>query len=353
MTSKAEIRRANRARKRTQRLAKVASRPVPDILKGNRRRALLAAISLTFVFIFVSICVVDCLLRDPSELHPERREYTFRLFTICSNMVSAVACFLSIPFAVEGVRKNTYDIPEWCVTIHYMGAVSVSITFIFAVFLILPVKGLYLAFGGPNLFMHLICPVLCICAFMFLQSEHLMTWKHSCLSLIPFVIYATVYFIEVVALGVEGGGWRDIYQLNTMVPVAVSLPIMVGLALGLSRALGLMHNLISTRQAVMDQRIAIAFADKVPEDSLDGQVAKLARRHAKGESFGEYIVIPKMLLEDLNGKFGNEHTMDNLCRMYLDYYLAEKAEGNPESQIPEALVPEVAEEPKDKPSVGA
>ena len=35
--------------------------------------------------------------------------------------------------------------------------------------------------------------------------------------------------------------------------------------------------------------------------------------------------------------------MDNLCRMYLDYYLAEQAERNPESQVPAGLMPGVDE----------
>ena len=323
MAGKAKQRAARREARRSARLAKVAGRSIPEILKGNRRRALLAAVSCGFVFLFVFISVMACLLMPATDGHIMRGEASFRFFTVCSNLFSALACFLSVPFAVEGVRKNEYRIPEWCIALHYMGATTVAVTLIFSIFLIAPVKGLEIAFGGVNFFLHFLCPLMCICAFIFLQSECRMGWRHTLLSLVPFFIYATVYFIEVVVIGAEAGGWDDFYQLNTRLPVALSLPIMVALALGLSRLLGFLHNRTSTAQDVMDQRIAIAFADQAPEDTLDGQIQLLAERHAKARGDRDYVVIPKPLLRDLNAKFGNEHTMDNLCRLYLDYYLAE------------------------------
>lgn len=322
MASKAQQRAARREARRSARLAGVAGRPIPEILKGNRRRALLAAFSCGFVFLFVFISVVVCLLTPAGNGHIMRGEASFRFFTVCSNLFSALVCLLSVPFAVEGVRRNEYRIPAWCIALHYMGAVTVSITLIFSIFLIAPVKGMDIAFGGVNFFLHFLCPLLCVCAFIFLQSEHRMTLGHSMLSLVPFFIYAAVYFAEVIVIGEANGGWEDFYQLNTRLPIAASLPLMIALALGLSRLLGFLHNLTSTRQEIMDQRVAIAFADKAPEDTLDGQIQLLAERHAKAKAFGEYVVIPKTMLADLNAKFGNEHTMDNLCRLYLDYYLA-------------------------------
>lgn len=319
--------------------ARAAEKPLPKIMQGNRRRAFLAAISCTIVFVAVVICVVDCLITQPSDVHPERGIYTFRLFTVFSNLVSAFACFVSIPFAIEGVRKNSYSIPEWVVTIHYMGATSVCITLIFAICLILPFAGSYLAFGGPNFFMHLVCPVLCICAFLFLQSSHTMRAPHAFISLLPFFGYAVVYFINVVVNG-DTSGWRDIYQLNTRVSVVISLPAMLLFAWCVSRTLGTLHNVISARQAAIDERLALAFAPATDEDTLDGQVQKLAermaaRQRAAGGESG-YLLIPKVMLEDLNDEFDNEHTMDNLCRLYLDYYLDAMRE---KADTAEAAVP--------------
>ena len=317
----AKQRHARREARRTERLMKAASKPIPEILKGNRRRALLAAIACTFVAIAVLACVVSCLVIQPSDLHPERGIRTFRLFTVFSNLVSATGCLLAIPFAVEGIRKNTYHIPEWCVTLHYMGATSVAITFIFAIFLILPFKGTYLAFGGPNFYMHLVCPVLCILAFLFLQSEHRMRWPHSLIALVPFVVYATIYFIKVVATGEGAGGWRDVYQLNTMVSVWISLPIMVCLALFVSRSLGILHNLISSQQALMDKRIAIALADETPGETSEAEAAELARTWAESSVADSYIVIPRVLLEDLSRKAGDGRSTESLCLTYLSNYL--------------------------------
>ena len=299
---------------------------LPAILRGDRRRALLTLLSCSAVFLLVSGAVGAYMLGTPSEAYPERAEFTFRLFTVLSNLLSAVGCFLSIPFAVEGVRKNRYRIPEWCITILYMGATSVALTFLFSVFLIAPVKGTQLAFGGSNFFMHLVCPILCVCAFLFLESEHRMARRHALVALIPFVAYATLYFIKVVVIGEENGGWRDIYMLNTAVPVWVSLPIMIGLAVGVDLALGALHNLISARQQAWDERHAISFSERVEGDTLDAEIEKMARKHAEKEPFDNYMIIPTRALEVLNVKFGNEHTMDNMCRLYLDFYLAAKEE---------------------------
>lgn len=319
--TKDEKRRAREARLMAKYRARAAARPLPSIMQGDRRRALLATVSLLIVFVAVVSAVIACLLETPSELHPERGAATFHLFTVFSNCVSALACFLSLPFAVEGIRKNRYDIPEWCLTLHYAGAVSVCITMIFTFCFIFPFKGPELAFGGPNLFMHVICPILCICTFLFLESEHRMTMVNTLVSLIPFAAYAVVYYINVVVLGEAGGGWRDIYMLNTMVPLWVSMPMMILLAFGVSKALGALHNVISMRQAAIDERLAIAFSPKADEDTLDGQIALLAeQRVAKGYA-GSYIAIPEAALADLGHKFGDEHTVDNMCRLYLDCYL--------------------------------
>ena len=299
---------------------------MPAILRGDRRRALLSLLICSAVFLLVSAAVGAYMLGTPTETSPERAAFTFRLFTVLSNLLSAAGCFLSIPFAVEGVRKNRYNIPEWCITILYMGATSVAITFLFSVCLIAPVMGPQLAFGGSNFYMHLVCPVLCVCAFLFLESDHEMGWKHTLVALLPFLAYATVYFIMVVVIGEENGGWRDIYKLNTFVPVWVSLPIMLAVAVGVARGLAAAHNAISKRQQAWDERHAITFTERVDGDTLDAEIEKMARKHAAKEPFENYMIIPLRALEVLNAKFDNEHTLENMSRLYLDYYLGAKAE---------------------------
>ena len=79
---------------------------VPMLLRGDRRRAFLALLSCTAVALLVGAAVGAYMLGTPSETTPERAASTFRLFTVLSNMLSAMGCFLSIPFAVEGIRKD-------------------------------------------------------------------------------------------------------------------------------------------------------------------------------------------------------------------------------------------------------
>ena len=299
---------------------------VPMLLRGDRRRAFLALLSCTAVALLVGAAVGAYMLGTPSETTPERAASTFRLFTVLSNMLSAMGCFLSIPFAVEGIRKDRYHIPEWCITILYAGATSVAVTFLFSVLLIAPIMGTQLAFGGSNFYMHLMCPILCVCAFLFLESEHKMGVIHTIIALLPFLAYATVYFIQVVVIGEANGGWRDIYKLNTFVPFWVSLPIMLAMGYGVARGLAAAHNVISRRQAAWDEQHAISFSERVEGDSLDAEIEKMAKKHAEKEPFGSYMIIPIRALETLNQKYDNEHTLENMCRLYLDFYLAAKLE---------------------------
>ena len=299
---------------------------VPMLLRGDRRRAFLALLSCTAVALLVGAAVGAYMMGTPSETTPERAASTFRLFTVLSNLLSATGCLLSIPFAVEGIRKDRYHIPEWCITILYAGATCVAVTFLFSVFLIAPVMGTDLAFGGSNFYMHLICPILCVCAFLFLESEHKMKFWHTILALLPFLAYATVYFIMVVVIGEANGGWRDIYKLNTFVPVWVSLPIMLALGYGVARGLAAAHNAISRRQAAWDEQHAISFSERVEGGSLDAEIEKMAKKHAEKEPFESYLLIPTRALETLNAKYDDEHTLENMCRLYLDYYLAAKME---------------------------
>ena len=106
-----------------------------------------------------------------------------------------------------------------------------------------------------------------------------------------------------------------------MVSVWISLPIMVCLALFVSRSWGILHNLISSQQALMDKRIAIALADETPGETSEAEAAELARTWAESSVADSYIIIPRVLLEDLGRKAGDGRSTESLCLTYLSTYL--------------------------------
>lgn len=290
-------------------------------MTSDRRRAALALVSCSLVFIAVLSVVVYCLLAEPTEDIPERGRQTFHLFTVCSNLMSALGCGLSIPFAVEGLRKGKYDIPEWCITLLFAGATSVCVTFVFACLFIWPVMGTYRAWGAGNFWLHLVCPILCVCAFLFLQTTHRMKRKNVLIALIPFTIYACVYFYNVVVLGIDGGGWRDIYRLNTAVPFYLSIPLMVFLAFTLSSVMALVHNVISSKQAARDEAIRIGLALNEDTQNLDSWIDALATRHA-AKGYDTAIVVPTSSLRLLKSRFKSDITEEDLCHRYLTSFMA-------------------------------
>lgn len=291
--------------------------------RAGHDRALLALISCIFVFLFTMTCVVICLLEKPSARTPERGALTFHLFTVFSNLVSAVGAGLSIPFAAEGVRKERYHVPNWAVRVLYMGTISVTITFIFAVVLIFPVKGADLAFGGTNLFMHLLCPMLSILLFLGLESEHQLRKREIYFGLIPFFVYACVYIVEVGIIGEANGGWRDVYQLTTKVPMYVSIPMMFALAFFVANRLRRWHNVLCAKRTKMMAKKIIDTIE-IPEgfDIMEA-VEKLAE-YAVPRVEAHEIVIPVDIIGALMKRLDTEKTLRELSTYYLECFLDKK-----------------------------
>ena len=165
----------------------------------------------------------------------------FRYFTINANLFTALAAAFNIPFAIEGMRKKRFTYPKWAALFHYSGTICTTLTMFFSVCMISWFDP-HLAFGGNNLFLHLVCPVLVLVSFFMVESDNRYTFRDSVLCLIPYFIYCAVYVVQVVLVGEGKGGWSDIYHLMDIIPVYVTLPAMILLGFGIAAAVGLLSN---------------------------------------------------------------------------------------------------------------
>lgn len=286
-------------------------------------RCIFALVTSSLVFVCTFIGVIQGLLAIPSELTPERGAKIFKLFTVNSNLVAAIGAGAMIPFAIDGVKKMRYSIPKWVTRLHYAGTMCVTLTMIFAFALILPAQG-ESAVTGMNFWLHAFCPIFNILLFIFIESERKLTLKDSFICLIPFLVYACIYFVMVAVIGEDHGGWRDIYKLITYVPVWVALPAMFALAFGISELLRFLHNSVTTTRKVRSAKYIIEqISDKTREDLL-----------ADAEKMGEYyqskrdnkeVVIPRELLALYAQNFGDNDINDanELCHKFLDGALKE------------------------------
>lgn len=202
------------------------------------RRALISAI-------IVSVCTFVAVVNNA--LDPTYTESSFHYFTTISNLISAAGAMFMIPYAVEGIRRKRFTMPRWISLFQYAGAVSVFITMFCALTIISYTLGPVFAFTGDNFWLHLVNPVLAIILFLLVETDQKLTKRETVLSLIPYWIYVIIYIIMVVYIGEERGGWEDIYNATSTVPLWIVFNLLILIGFAASIILRKIHNLIVDR----------------------------------------------------------------------------------------------------------
>ena len=211
----------------------------------DQRHSIIALIAGLVVSVCAFRAVAGGLMTAPSEITPERGSSLYRLFTVNSNTLAAFGAVLMIPYAVEGIRNKRFVLPKWIAMFQYAGAICTTLTMLFAVFLIWPGAGAKLAFTGMNFWLHVICPIMSLVLLYTVESYNHFSNQDALLALTPFDIYAVIYIFNVVLLGPENGGWRDIYRLTIYLPATISAPLMFMFGFGIATLIRVLYNRLS------------------------------------------------------------------------------------------------------------
>lgn len=155
---------------------------------------------------------------------------TFRYFTTDSNLLAALACLLLLPFSLRIAVTGGGSLPAWVRGAKYVAVCAVTLTLLTVVCFLAPTQGWGKMFGGANLWLHLICPVLCILSFQLLETEAPLPFGATFAALVPVLLYGAVYLAMVVFVGEERGGWKDFYGFNRGGRWFVALPVMLGVS---------------------------------------------------------------------------------------------------------------------------
>lgn len=234
----------------------------------------------------------------------------FHYFTVNSNFLTAIASGTIIAYAVDGIRKKRFTYPKWTALLHYSGTVCTTLTMVFAIGLI----SWYdpgMAFGGTNLFLHLICPLLVLIAFFLVESDNNYTVRDTLIVLIPFAIYCCFYLVEVVIIGQDRGGWPDFYHFMEFVPIYVSLPAMCLLAFGIATGIRLLSNRLN---AVRRQKLTDLWPEEASPVEIKIEVFGLGRFTGRNGDKNN-ISLPLDILEMLSERYGIK--LDELIRAYI------------------------------------
>lgn len=293
--------------------------------QGNRRRymialnrwrsgmALLASVTTLLAAVFA-------IVRSLLEFVPDDRAATslYQFLTPNANTLTALASAFIIPYTVEGMRKKRFTYPKWVALLHYSGTICTTLVMVFSV-CVMSLFDSAAAFGGYNFQLHIICPSLVLASFFMVERDSHFTPRDSLICMIPVAVYALVYTWQVVVVGFDRGGWNDFYHLTDYVPIYVSAPSMLALALGISVGILKISNRLLTLRR---KRLTALWTDGVRPVQVKIEMFGLGRYTGENGDESE-IPIPMDIIAMLAERYGieTEALLQIYTRGVLDGYL--------------------------------
>ena len=289
-----------------------------DAYKLARNHCLFTLFSALIVLVCVCIGVTMNLTTVYDENFDHMGIRTFCMFTVNSNILCAVSMAVIIPYAIDGLRKHDFHVPKWAMILALTGVTAVTLTFLVSLCILAPFKGFGLIFSGSRFFLHGLCPVLAAVAFCLFMTEQDISLGQSLITLIPVFAYAALYFVMVVLIGEENGGWNDFYGFATYVDIRIPLACILPLTFIITTVLRLIHNKRRNRRKTAEAE----FYKKTFKDlDLRELVGAMARFH-KGNAKGRDIIIPGRVIGIMDDNNENDVSWEELCGIYLKEYLA-------------------------------
>ena len=295
---------------------------MPDAIRTNRMRCMVAVVSCSLLSFLVFLAVCDQLLSTPDAIVQEVGWKSYHMFTILANMFAGIAAALCIPYAVDGLRYDNYHLPRWVVNVLYMATTGVALTFLIAVTVLSPMTSYYrMMLYSNNILFHTINPIIAILLFIFINSDHKVSFRSTFLAIAPVVLYAALYFVLVFVIGEENGGWRDHYQIRDItqyVPLPLVVLGMVLIAFAVALLLRAAHNSVHKKR----KKQTVSYYQSAGEfdcPSIDSAIEALAARNRSRDPGGE-LTVPRRILGMMEEKYKSGLPLRELCRMYIDAY---------------------------------
>ena len=293
-----------------------------DAIRTNRMRCRVAVVSCSLLSFLVFLAVCDQLLSTPDAIVQEVGWKSYHMFTILANMFAGIAAALCIPYAVDGLRYDNYHLPRWVVNVLYMATTGVALTFLIAVTVLSPMTSYYrMMLYSNNILFHTINPIIAILLFIFINSDHKVSFRSTFLAIAPVVLYAALYFVLVFVIGEENGGWRDHYQIRDItqyVPLPLVVLGMVLIAFAVALLLRAAHNSVHKKR----KKQTVSYYQSAGEfdcPSIDSAIEALAAKNRSRDPGGE-LTVPRRILGMMEEKYKSGLPLRELCRMYIDAY---------------------------------
>lgn len=182
---------------------------------SRKKKSLISALCNIIIFAATVLCIITFFTKGGEGNMKNHGFVMFRYFTVLSNVFCGAAAACLIPYKIKDAADGKTIMPRWAQIFKFMGTVTVTLTMVVVLVFLLPMTGdLSGMFGGSNLHMHLVGPLLAIYSFCALESDNMLDKKDRLLPLIPVCAYGILYFVMVLVVGEGKGGWPDFYMFN-------------------------------------------------------------------------------------------------------------------------------------------
>lgn len=235
---------------------------------------------------------------------------SFIFYTMISNTLAICSISFVIPYAVEGIQKKRFVLPRWVTTMHFLSTTSIAITMVLVISF-MSWASPDDAFGGSNLILHIICPVLILISFFQIENNSIYKLKDCLIGCIPFYIYIIVYFIEVYFISEENGGWPDIYQIREHISLLMAVPLSLVLPFVVSWMIAALSNHFTK---VREKKLFKYWKKDIDFEEAKKEAYKIGEMMSKLEDRSS-VIIPLDVLEYISKK--SNINMNDLINSYV------------------------------------
>jgi len=193
------------------------------------------------IFIFEFIAVFLC--------YQHGGFFNIRYYTVLSNLFAMFGCACYVVYYCKNKDK---EMPYWIKIVRYMSTTCLALTFVVVFTILIPMvipyeNGVYkLLLEGPQLFHHILCPLLSVFSFGILE-EGKPSHKDVCIAIIPTLLYALVFIILNIARVVEGPyPFLKVYEQSVFASILWFI-IIVGVAVILAYLIKLLTKLMDRK----------------------------------------------------------------------------------------------------------
>ena len=172
----------------------------------------------------------------------------FCFFTTDSNILSAIAAVVVVIFDIKILRGKNKALPHVVELFKFVAVTSVILTFCTVMVLLVPVYGAERELLGTAAYMHVGGPMLALLSFTLVEKSIRLSVPETFLCLVPVVIYGAVYFVEVILIGVQNGGWPDFYSFNNNGSWMLTVVIILAATIAIGFLVRLLHNINIKKQ---------------------------------------------------------------------------------------------------------